>query len=169
MRHLQNDRPGLLDQMLSFHSAAQKLTADQDLKASFFLRKIEENHQTLSQLLNKPWNSELKVENIQVIKKDVEHGGVGYQFKLASPLKERATFSCEEENCQYTVSNYVVFKRHMKSKHDKVVRVDAPKVTCMLPHPQRGTRVSSKHTMDQICTHLKMVSLQIEFEYMLLY
>ena len=64
VRHLQKDSPGVLDEMLSFHSAAQKLTAEKDLKISFFLRKIAENHRSLSELLSKPWNSGLKIENV---------------------------------------------------------------------------------------------------------
>ena len=147
--------------MLSFHSAAQIFTADKDLKVSFLLRKITENHQTLLDLLNKPWNSELKVEKIEAVKKDPSAPGDGeYHFKLATPLKVKASYSCDD--CEYTVSNHVVFKRHVKAKHDKIVKVNAPKVTCMLPHPQRGTRVSNQHTMDQIGAHLKQVgSLKI--------
>ena len=163
VRHLQKDSLGVLDEMLSFHSAAQKLTAEKDLKISFFLRKIAENHRSLSELLSKPWNSGLKIEHVEVIKKvPAVHWGSTYQFKLATPLKDKASFLCEEEGCTYTVTNHVVFKRHVKNKHGKVIKVDAPKVTCMMPHQQRGTRVSNQHTMDQICTHLKQVGLHIE-------
>ena len=80
-----------------------------------------------------------------------------YTFKLATPLKQKPSFSCQEPGCSYTVSNHRVFKEHMKKKHQKEVSVDAPKVTCLLPH-QRGTRVKIRHPMDYICTHLKKVS-----------
>ena len=158
IRHLQKNSPNLLDQMLHFHTAAQTLTADKGLKVGFFLRKIEENRQTLLGLLNKPWNSELKVEETAVTKNDPPTlRGSEYYFRIATPLKEKSSFSCDD--CEYTVTNHVVFKRHVKKKHNKVTKVTVPKVTCMLPHPQRGTRVSNQHTMDQIGTHLKLVGI----------
>ena len=153
VRQLQKNGPSLLDQMLSFHTAAQKLTADSGIPVGFLLRKIEENRQTLLELLNKPWNSELKDEVTNAKNDPIKSSG--YQFKLAEPLEIKSSYSCDD--CEYTVSNHVVFKRHVKKKHGKNATINVPKVTCMLDHPQRGTRVSNQHTMDQIGTHLKLV------------
>ena len=47
--------------------------------------------------------------------------------------------------------------RHTKNEHDKVVKVNVPKVECLLPHAP-GTRGLNRHPMDQIGTHLLSVS-----------
>lgn len=160
IRHLDKEGLPLQDQIQSFLSSALKFSEDKHLKISFLLGKIKENGEKLDELLNKPWNLQLRADDIiPVDKKTAVSGGDKHIFKLATPLKEKASFSCED--CPYSVSNHVVFKRHVKAKHGKVVRVDAPRVTCMLPHQQGGTRVTDRHTMDQICSHLRQVCFLI--------
>ena len=155
IRHLDKDGLSLQDQIQSFLSSAVSFSEDkQQLKINFLLGKIKENSKKLDELLSKPWNCELR--DAGIIEKKIEVGGGDeHIFKLATPLKEKASCSCED--CSYSVSNHVVFKRHVKAKHGKIIKVDAPKVTCMLPHRQGGTRVTDRHTMDQICSHLKQV------------
>ena len=135
VRHLKKNGSSLLDQMQSFHMEALQITENTDIKISFLLKKIKDNIQTLKELLDKPWNSDLEVKEIAQDDQSTSDGG--YHFKLATPLKEKTSYTCED--CSYQVTNHVVFKRHVKSKHGKVIKVDAPKVTCRLPHPQRGT------------------------------
>ena len=160
IRHLDKEALPLQGQIQSFLASALRFSEDKHLKISFLLGKIKENGEKLDELLNKPWNLQLRGDNIILVdKKAAVGGGDNYIFYLASPLKEKASFTCED--CPYTVSNHVVLKRHYKAKHGKVVKVDAPKVTCRLPHQQGGTRVTDRHTMDQICTHLKQVCFLI--------
>ena len=155
IRHLDKNGPSLQDQIQSFLSSAVSFSKDkQQLKINFLLGKIRENAKRLDELLNKPWNCELKNDAIIEKKKEVR-GGDDYIFKPATPLKEKASFSCED--CDYSVSNHVVFKRHVKAKHGKIIKIDPPKATCMLAHQQGGTRVTARHTMDQICSHFKQV------------
>ena len=160
IRHLDKEGLPLQGQIQSFLASALQFSQDKHLKISFLLGKIKENGEKLDELLNKPWNLQLRATDIiPVDKKTAVVGGDNYIFYLASPLKEKASFSCED--CPYSVSNHVVFKRHVKAKHGKVIKVDAPKVICRLPHKQGGTRVTDRHTMDQICTHLKQVCFLI--------
>ena len=161
VRHLSKDDPPLLEQLASFRLAAQQFNADKGLKINFVLGKLNENEKKLHELLDKPWNTELRDVSVAVSqdagtsKGDAED----YLFKLATPLKQKASFTCTQHNCDFTVSNHVVFKRHLKAKHGIITKVDAPRVTCMLPHQQRGTRVIDRHTMDQICSHLSQVGI----------
>ena len=161
VRHLDETAPPLLDQIKMFCLSAKEFNRDKGLIISFVLGKLDENCERLRLLLSKPWNADLKADPVDIVKSDEddedEATGGDYCFKLATPLKQKASFSCD--HCKYTVSNHVVFKRHLKAKHGISVKVDAPKVTCLLPHSQTGTRVIDHHTMDQICSHLKEVGL----------
>ena len=143
---------------------------------TFVLKMISKNRDKLRSCLDTPRNASVSLgdgEEVGAVGSSevvVKEGDAGveteenltnnakgsYTFKLATPLKEKQSFSCQEPGCSYTVSNYRVFKDHMKKKHQKAASVDAPKVTCLLPH-QRGTRVNIRHPMDYICTHLKKV------------
>lgn len=158
VRHLNDKAPPLLDQIKSFCLSSQEFNQDKGLKIHFLLGKLAENRERLDILLAKPWNAKLTGDCVDIIKSDEEEGDEAdgdYLFKLATPLKVKASFSCE--HCTYTVSNHVVFKRHLRAKHGVTMRVEAPRVTCMLPHQQTGTRVIGTHTMDQICSHLREV------------
>ena len=162
VRHLNKEGLPLLDQIQAFLSSALGFNEDKQLKINFLLGKIKENGKKLDELLNKPWNCALADGDITLVtdQKKTDGGGNKHIFKLATPLKDKASFSCED--CPYSVSNHVVFKRHVKAKHGKIIKVEAPKVTCKLPHQQGGTRVTDRHTMDQICSHLKQVCSLID-------
>ena len=155
--------------------SAKKFALENDKKMGFVFKMILKNCDKLNNLLDKPWNSSLvtgdsEVGNVNAADDEVcatasasdgaaekNKPEASYTFKLATPLKEKPSFSCQEIECSYTVSNYRVYKDHMKKKHGKPVTIDVPKVKCLLPH-QRGTRVNTRHPMDYICTHLKTVS-----------
>ena len=140
----------LMDQIQSFHTAALEFDLNENgSRRQFVLRSITRNHQKVSQLLNKPWN--VGISPAPVVN-DVSDAT--FTFRLASPLKERANYSCSD--CGKPFSNWKMYKNHKKKKHDKVVDGHGPKVTCLLPHG-RGTRVTDKHPMDQITSHLASV------------
>ena len=140
----------LMDQVQSFHTAALEFDLNENgSRRQFVLRSITRNHQKVSQLLNKPWNVDI---SLAPVVNDVSDAT--FTFRLASPLKERANYSCSD--CGKPFSNWKMYKNHTKKKHDKVVDGQGPKVTCLLPHG-RGTRVTDKHPMDQIASHLASV------------
>ena len=108
----------------------------------------------LEQHLNESWNSLLNPgegDNSE----EVSDGGDGWCFRLASPLKSKQEWICED--CSKPYTNAVSYMRHTKNEHDKVVKVNVPKVECLLPHAP-GTRGLNRHPMDQIGTHLLSVS-----------
>ena len=143
----------LMDRVQSFHTAALEFDLnDNGSRRQFVLRSITRNHQKVSQLLNKPWNVDISPAG--AINDETKESEPEFIFKLASPLKERANYSCSD--CGKTFSNWKMYKKHVKTKHDKVVEGQGPRVTCLLPH-QRGTRVTDKHPMDQIASHLASV------------
>ena len=169
----------MLEQVATFVEAVEKFALENKIKMTFVLKMILKSHDKLKMYLDKLWNSEGgrvgAVDAAQacatetgaaeasavaaVLEAEKNPTGVeeSYTFKLATPLKEKPSFSCQEQGCSYTVSNYRVFKDHMKKKHQMGVSVEVPKVQCLLPH-QRGTRVNTRHPMDYICTHLKKVT-----------
>ena len=160
MKDLRNP---LLEEIHSFHTTAQTFDLNNNgSRSQFALRTITKNLNKLAVLLNKPWNADIAGAN-NTDGRNEEAKDNKYIFKLATPLKQKPKFNCEEENCNKTFSNYKVFKSHLQSKHNKTPSVDAPKVTCLLPHNQRGTRVSDKHPMDQISSHLLKVTLTFVF------
>ena len=186
IRQLNTDRPPLLEQIQTFLESAEKHASENKRNATFVLKMLKKNHLKLGRLLNDVWNVALNAENTGVPVEGVPHRGGSvsvtegagggeedeasnednsdqvdegkYVFRKATPLKEKSSFSCKEVDCTYTVSNFRVFKSHMKQKHQKGVQIEPPKVTCLLPHDQRGTRVNDRHTMEYMCTHLKEVS-----------
>lgn len=164
----------MLEQIVTFIKSSEKFALENDKKMAFIFKMILKKCDKLNNLLDMSWNSSLVTGDSEV--GDVSEDEVGaaasaadggadenknnegsYTFKLATPLKERPSFSCQETGCSYTVSNYRIFKDHMRKKHFKGVSHDLPKVTCLLPH-KRGTRVNTRHPMDYICTHLRTVS-----------
>ena len=170
IRHLNKDCPPLLEQINSFLEDAKNHAEKNGLKMTFIFKMIKKSCDKLKSDLEKPWNSTLESIN----KSDSEGGARdkgdnageasasagpslkptdGFHiFKVATPLKEKPNFTCTEENCTYSVTNFRVFKSHMKIKHSKGATAEKPKVRCLLPH-QRGTRANDRHPMDYICTH----------------
>ena len=147
------DTGSLMDQVQSFHTAALEFDLNENgSRRQFVLRSITRNHQKVSQLLNKPWN--VDIASAGAVNDETEVMEPNLIFKLASPLKERTSYSCSD--CGKTFSNWKMYKGHVKKKHDKVVEGQGPKVTCLLPH-NRGTRVVDKHPMDQIASHIASV------------
>ena len=137
----------LMDKIQAFHTAALEFDLNENgLRRQFVIRSITRNHQKVTQLLNKPWNVDLS----QTAAAD-NTSGRSITFRLATPLKQREIYSCSD--CGKVFSNWKIFKGHVKKKHDKIVDGEGPKVTCLLPH-KRGTRVTDRHPMDQICSHL---------------
>ena len=176
IRHLNKDQPPLLEQINSFLKDAGNHARENGLNMTFIFKMITKNCDKLTSLLEKPWNLALESVNNSDGGARAQGDNVGeasagpslkptdgsYTFNLATPLKEpKPNYSCTEENCSYSVSNFRVFKSHMKVKHGKGVTAEAPKVRCLLPH-QRGTRANDRHPMDYICTHLKTVSIIVE-------
>ena len=158
MKDLRNP---LLEEIHSFHTTAQTFDLNNNgSRSQFALRTITKNLNKLAVLLNKPWNADISGAN-KIVGSNEESIDNKYIFKLATPLKKKPKFNCED--CSKTFSNYKVFKSHLKSKHDKNPSFDAPKVTCLLPHNQRGTRVIDKHPMDQISSHLLKVKFTFVF------
>ena len=155
-------RNPLLEEISSFHTSAQTFDLNNNgSRSQFALRTITKNLNKLAVLLNKPWNADIGGANKEDGSSSNETDDNKYIFKLATPLKKKPKFNCED--CSKTFSNYKVFKSHLKSKHDKNPSVDAPKVTCLLPHNQRGSRVIDKHPMDQISSHLLKVKFTFVF------
>ena len=167
----------MLGKITSFLQSAEKFAVEHELKMTFVFKMISKNRDKLKSYFSEASRDDdgkVDAGGASVVVKDGASAAVGvqvatveadknqsetkgsYTFKLATPLKEKSSFSCQEPGCSYTVSNFRVFKEHVKKKHQKAVSVDAPKVTCLLPH-QRGTRVNIRHPMDYICTHLKKV------------
>ena len=161
MKDLRNP---LLEEIHSFHTTAQTFDLNNNgSRSQFVLRTITKNLNKVVVLLNKPWNADIGGANTanRIDGSNEESNDNKYIFKLATPLKKKPKFNCED--CSKTFSNYKVFKSHLKSKHDKNPSFDAPKVTCLLPHNQRGTRVIDKHPMDQISSHLLKVKFTFVF------
>ena len=150
----------VLDQIKSFHTAALQFDLNENgSRRQFVLRSITRFHRQLTQDLAKPWNVSLASRGEKLT---VETQGSGsasgsndkIKFRLATPLKEKTSFTCSD--CGTNFSSWRGYKNHVKKKHNKVVEGQGPKVTCLLPHG-RGTRVTDKHSMDQICSHLLLV------------
>ena len=152
----------LLDQIKSFHTAALEFDLNKNgSRRQFVLRSITRNHRKLGQELEKPWNTNLTSERVDQVReksteveKELMGSGGQFVFRLATPRKEKASFTCSD--CSANFSSWRVYKNHVKKKHSKAVEGQGPKVTCLLPHG-RGTRVTNKHSMDQICSHLQSV------------
>ena len=162
MKDLRNP---LLEEIHSFHTTAQTFDLNNNgSRSQFVLRTITKNLNKVVVLLNKPWNADIGVGGANNTDgRNEEAKDNKYIFKLATPLKQKPKFNCEEADCNKTFSNYKVFKSHLRSKHNKTPSVDAPKVTCLLPHNQRGSRVIDKHPMDQISSHLLKVKFTFVF------
>ena len=135
-----------MDKIVAFHTAALEFDLNENgSRRQFVIRSITRNHQKVTGLLNKPWNVDLS----KTAAADT-NSNPDITFRLATPLKQREVYSCSD--CGKVFSNWKIFKGHVKKKHEKIVDGEGPKVTCLLPH-QRGTRVTDRHPMDQICSH----------------
>ena len=169
----------LLDRIKQFVNSLQEFSEANGSNCSFFIKMIGKQYDQLCVLLLKSWNTKLlnapetvEAENVDksnTERKDEEEDDSrskpGYVFKLATPLKQKTTYLCSE--CPASFTNGVVYKRHAKKKHEMDVKVELPKVKCLLSH-QRGSRAKDSHPMNQICTHLKDVSKNKLINFLLL-
>ena len=167
IRNLDSETTPLLERIKQFINSLLEFSEANGSNCSFFIKMIGKQYDQLCVLLLKSWNTDLlnAPDNIEALdknnterkdeEKDDSRSKPGYVFKLATPLKQKTTYQCSE--CPASFTNGVVYKRHAKKKHELDVKVDLPKVKCLLTH-QRGSRAKDSHPMNQICTHLKDVS-----------
>ena len=89
-------------------------------KNEFIMRLFNKKSTLLKGFLDQDWNAAIHEPNIV--------------YKEITPVKAKTLYECED--CPATVKpfkNANAFKRHVKEVHQKLVKPNEARVTCMLP------------------------------------
>ena len=103
---------------------------NQDTEQNFDLiwRMLSKKTMSLKEQFDQEWNCSKEKKN--------NESGEMVVYKMVTPLKKKESYVCPD--CPPTVpafKNANAFRRHMRKEHDKDVKPEQPKVSCMLQDP----------------------------------
>ena len=127
---------------------------NQDVEQNFELiwRLLSKKTKLLKEQFDQDWNCSKEQKN--------DESGEKVVYKLVTPLKKKEYYVCAD--CPPTVpafTNANAYRRHMKKEHDKDVKPDQPKVSCMLQAPSdTASQCRSRLPIAQMYRHFEEVS-----------
>ena len=128
---------------------------DTDQNFELIWRLLSKKTMSLKEQLEQEWNCSKEQKN--------DESGEMVVYKLVTPRKKKEYYVCPD--CPPTVpafTNANAYRRHMRKEHDKDVKPDQPRVSCMLQAPgDTASQCKSRLPIAQMYRHFEEVSLAL--------